>query len=279
MNAQPSNLVQFTQKYSILFIVVILSISFGYVVYGANVTPSISQNDSIYAAKFERANVSELSLKDIETTNSVKTEKIIVEQEEIPFSVVAIGNQRSGTGTVLAEGKNGIKEVTYKAEYVNEELENMSEISNTIKSEPANKVVSYASKSYVTSRGDLIYRQEGSDIPVESYKKVIKMRYTAYCLCKKCCGKNPSHPAYGVTASGYKITPGINEKIVAIDPSVIKLGTSVYVENLSGKEDYGYALAADTGGAIKGNRIDLYIDDHKEALKVGTGYANVYVLD
>ena len=38
-----------------------------------------------------------------------------------------------------------------------------------------NKVVSYASKSYATSRGDLIYRQEGSDIPVESYKKVIKI--------------------------------------------------------------------------------------------------------
>lgn len=280
MKAEPSKMISFTQKYSILFIVAIFSISFGYVTYCSSVGIDMSVNNSVYAANFENTNVSEITLQNIISSNTVTSEKIVVEEEEIPFSVIAIGKSRSGTGTVISEGKNGTKEIVYKSTYVDDEIVTKNEISNAITVKPASQVVSYASKNTTTSRGNLIYRtDENSDIPVASYVKVIKMRYTAYCLCKKCCGKNPDHPAYGVTASGYKITPGINEKIVAIDPSVVRLGSTVYVENLSGKADYGYALAADTGGAIKGNRIDLYIDNHAEALKVGTGYANVYVLD
>lgn len=280
MKAEPSKINSFTQKYSILFIVTIFSITFGYVAYCSDIGIDMSMDNSVYAASFENTNVSELTLQDIISSNTVVSEKITVEKEEIPFGVISIGKSRSSTGTVISQGKNGTKEVVYKSIYIDEELKTKNEISNAITVKPASQVVSYASKNTATSRGNLIYRtNENADIPVASYVKVVKMRYTAYCLCKKCCGKNPDHPAYGVTASGYKITPGIQEKIVAIDPSVVRLGSTVYVQNISGKADYGYALAADTGGAIKGNRIDLYIDDHKEALKVGTGYANVYVLD
>lgn len=64
-------------------------------------------------------------------------------------------------------------------------------------------------------------------------------------------GKPKSSPGYGITATGVPVTKGI----VAVDPKVIPLGTRMYVPG------YGYAVAADTGGAIKGNIIDLGYPD------------------
>lgn len=54
-----------------------------------------------------------------------------------------------------------------------------------------------------------------------------------------------------------------DERVIAVDPSVIPLGSKVYIEG------YGYAKAEDTGGAIKGNRIDIYMQHEKDALAYG----------
>lgn len=238
------------------------------------------EGNTVYAINVENANVSKVTLSDILLHSDNVTEKIEIVNEDIPFTTVSIGKSRSGTGTIITEGAPGIKEITYKNVYVNDELVKQNEIGNAIALKPASQVISYASSKYSTSRGNIILRQDGdTSIPVASYTKLIKMRYTAYCLCSKCCGKSPSNPAYGLTATGYRITPGQNDKVVAVDPKVVKLGSTVYVQGLDVKGDYGYAYACDTGGAIKGNRIDLYYDSHKEALKIGTGYCNVYVLD
>ena len=117
-----------------------------------------------------------------------------------------------------------------------------------------------------------------ASVPTE-YEKVLPMSATAYCLCKKCCGKAETHPAYGYTASGYKITPGTNDKVIAVDTSIIPLGTKVYVEGLNGASSYGYAVAADTGSAIKNMKIDLYMDSHQEALNWGFKKVNVYIVE
>ena len=82
---------------------------------------------------------------------------------------------------------------------------------------------------------------------------------TTYCPCAACNGKWAGMP----TASGTPITPG---RTIAVDPSVIPLGTSVYIEGI------GTRIAEDTGGAIKGNRIDLAVSDHSES---GTWNAQV----
>ncbi|MDR1292202.1 MAG: hypothetical protein LBJ91_02240 [Clostridiales Family XIII bacterium] len=73
----------------------------------------------------------------------------------------------------------------------------------------------------------------------------------------------------GVTASGKKAQVGY----VAVDPSVIPLGTWLYVE------DYGLCLAADTGGSIKGSKIDLYMDTLSECYEWGVRSKNVYILE
>ena len=91
----------------------------------------------------------------------------------------------------------------------------------------------------------------------------IRVVATAYCPCRKCCGSSAS----GHTATGRHATQGV----VAVDPRVIPLGTRVYVEG------YGNAIAADTGSAIKGRRIDVCFDSHRKALQWGRRRTIVYV--
>lgn len=115
--------------------------------------------------------------------------------------------------------------------------------------------------------------------PPTEYKKVLEAKATAYCLCKKCCGKSESHPEYGLTASGLKIIPGTNMKVIAVDPKVIPLGSKVYVEGLNGAADYGYAVAADTGGAINSLKVDLYMETHEKAYQWGRKSVKVYIVE
>ena len=117
------------------------------------------------------------------------------------------------------------------------------------------------------------------EIPPEEYKEILEVKATAYCLCKKCCGKSESHPEYGVTASGLKIIPGTNMKVIAVDTNVVPLGSRVYVEGLNGASDYGYAIASDTGSAIKNKKIDLYMDTHEQARKWGVKNVKLYVIE
>lgn len=87
---------------------------------------------------------------------------------------------------------------------------------------------------------------------------------TAYCPCVQCCGKND-----GITASGEKATEGIT---VAMDKSM-PFGTKIYIDGV------GERIVQDRGGAIKGNRIDLYFDSHQEALNFGRQIIQVTILN
>lgn len=77
----------------------------------------------------------------------------------------------------------------------------------------------------------------------------------------------------GVTSTGIDLNADPNKKVIAVDPSVIPLGTEVYVEG------YGKAVAGDTGGAIKGNKIDLHVPSKEEANSWGVQTVNVEILD
>ena len=85
--------------------------------------------------------------------------------------------------------------------------------------------------------------------------------YTAFC--KGCSG---------VTAIGIDLRANPDQKVIAVDPSVIPLGSKVYVEG------YGTAIAGDTGGAINGNRIDVFMPDREDALDFGRKSVKVQVL-
>lgn len=88
---------------------------------------------------------------------------------------------------------------------------------------------------------------------------------TAYCPCVKCCGKTD-----GITATGTKATQG---KTIAVDPSKIPYGTKIEIEGV------GIRIAEDCGGAIKGNRIDLFFSDHQSALNFGRQTRQVTIIN
>lgn len=104
----------------------------------------------------------------------------------------------------------------------------------------------------------------------------VKMKVTAYCACKKCCGKY----ADGVTASGHFIYLG--DKFVAADKRY-PFGTVMYVPEYCDEITHPYSCyrqtvaVIDRGGAIKGNHIDVYFDTHQEALDWGVRYLDVIV--
>jgi 3D (Asp-Asp-Asp) domain-containing protein len=83
-----------------------------------------------------------------------------------------------------------------------------------------------------------------------------QMILTAYCSCVRCCGKSD-----GITASGTKAKQG---RTVAVDTRYIPYGTEIIIDGM------GTYIAEDCGGAIKGeNKIDLFFDNHEEALEFG----------
>lgn len=86
--------------------------------------------------------------------------------------------------------------------------------------------------------------------------------YTAYC-----------NGCSGLTKTGLNLRKNPDLKVIAVDPNVIKLGTKVHVEG------YGYAVAADIGSAIKGNRIDVFIPNKTRAYQWGRKNVTIKILD
>lgn len=87
---------------------------------------------------------------------------------------------------------------------------------------------------------------------------------TAYCPCEKCCGKTD-----GITASGVKAVEGVT---IAADTSVLPFGTKVII-------DGNTYIVQDRGGAVKGNRIDVFFDSHEKALQFGRQTKEVTILN
>lgn len=105
----------------------------------------------------------------------------------------------------------------------------------------------------------------------EQLKQIENATLTHYCICQSCCGKDESHPAYGITASGREAEPYVS---VAVDPFLIPLGSKIYI-------DYGDGTlheyrADDTGCKVAGARIDLCVSSHQEAIELGKKTVRVY---
>ena len=158
----------------------------------------------------------------------------------------------------IYKDKGKTQEVTYKIKYQNEVEIEKTVISEVVVQEPVNKIVQ-VQKKVETSRSADLPRTSGTTttavIDGETYK------ITAYCSCSKCCGKTT-----GRTASGTQATAG---RTVAA-PSKFAFGTKL---NIGG---HIYTVE-DRGGAIKGNRIDIYVSSHSAALQWGVKYLPVSV--
>ena len=97
--------------------------------------------------------------------------------------------------------------------------------------------------------------------------QTVQMRVTAYCPCEKCCGKYSN----GQTACGHKIRP--DDAFVAADKEY-SFGTEIIIP---GYENAEPVKILDRGGAIRGNRLDVFFGSHEEALKWGVKHLDVKV--
>lgn len=179
----------------------------------------------------------------------------VVRREPIPYSTLrkATSQLRSGASRTVRNGVNGEKEVVYRVfaradgEAIRQEV-----VSTRILKKPAPEVVEEGKRSFLPSRGYF------------SGRRVVSMVATVYDPYH--CGGSGS----GRTRSGLQGGYGV----VAVDPRFIPLGTRLYIEG------YGYAVAADTGGAIKGNRIDLGIDSRHDMRRLSSRrHVRVHILD
>lgn len=198
------------------------------------------------------------SLEEILKNYAPITEKIVTREEKIPYETVtkdATNTSEDKSNKVLREGQDGIKLVTYKIKYQNNiEIEKIV-LSEEITKEPISKIVQV--QKAVTSRGTTSSRTSNAELKGTRYYKI-----TAYCSCSKCCGKKT-----GRTASGTKATAG---RTVAA--SNFKFGTKL---KINGKT----YVVEDRGGAVKGNKIDVYMNSHSAALAWGVKYLPVEVLN
>ncbi|MGE5630153.1 MAG: ubiquitin-like domain-containing protein [Caulobacteraceae bacterium] len=188
-------------------------------------------------------------------------EKLVTQNVKMEFSNEIKKNDKLDKGLVheLKKGQPGMKELSIKVVYEDGKEAGREIVGEKVLKQPVNGVIEEGTRTtLVSSRGQ-----------VTRFVRAIRMVATAYDATYESTGKKPGHPQYGITYTGLRVKPGI----VAVDPKVIPLGTWLYIEG------YGEALAADIGGAIKGNRIDLYYESPRDVSRYGKRAVNVYILD
>jgi len=198
--------------------------------------------------------------KDMYITVTRVREEIVKQNVDIPFTTETKQSDSLERGQikVLRDGEMGKKEVVFKVTYENGKEIAKNVIEENIIKNPVNKVVQIGTLGILTtSRGETL-----------RYREVKTMVATAYDNSADSTGKSPSNPDYGITATGIRTARGV----IAVDPRVIPLGTRLYVEG------YGPGIAADTGGAIKGNIIDVFFPTSQEVNNWGRRYVKVYIL-
>jgi len=194
--------------------------------------------------------------------------RIVKVETEIPYSTRTVSDTSMSISDskILTKGVTGIDCQTYEVL-----LHDGVEISRELVSQERTREPVTEVKA-VGALGGTRMLEKAEDF---SYSKVITCNATAYDLSFQSCGKWPGDPGYGITASGTRAKYGT----VAVDPRVIPLGTRMYIESADGSFVYGYCVAEDTGGAIKGNKVDLFFNSYNECMQFGRRSVNVYILD
>lgn len=213
----------------------------------------------VQIAKISESGV-QTSLDEILKSYSPIIEKIVVEQETIPYETITKDASQGSTDTknkVIQQGEDGIKEITYKIKYQNEEEIEKIKLSETVIKEPVNKIVQV--QRNITSRSGSTVANTNTNVKPTGETKIFKV--TAYCSCAKCCGK-----VTGRTAAGTQATAG---HTVAASGQ-FAFGTKLIING----QQY---TVEDRGGAIQGNRIDIYMNSHAEAVAWGVRYLPVQI--
>ena len=175
------------------------------------------------------------------TVQRIVFEEVVV-SEEVPFKTKVKGTDElpAKTQKVVQKGQKGEDKVTYKVTYADGKEIARKEIDRERVKKPVTKII------HKSTVGTINGKEYSRKFTVKAY----------------------SYTGGGTTASGLPAAVGR----IAVDPGVIPLGTQVYVEG------YGFATAADTGGNIKGNTIDVYYNSESQCRQWGCRYITIYIL-
>lgn len=237
----------------------------------ATTVANFLEQQGVQLNEFDRV---ESDLEDILTPRStitvVRVEKDIdVVKDTLDFAVEKRQDAtlQKGREQVVNEGEKGTISRTYEIVKENGQVVATYLQSEKVLKEPKNKLIAVGTKTEEEEvRATTISSVASESIEPDNKNEfyVLATAYTAYC--KGCSG---------TTATGINLrsssAPGL--KVIAVDPSVIKLGSKVWVEG------YGLAVAEDTGGAIKGNKIDIFVQSETEAKNWGVKKVRIKVFE
>lgn len=195
-----------------------------------------------------------------DTVRVIRVEKVNdVVEEPIDFSEVrkSDSSMYKGEKSVVTEGVKGLVKRNYEIIKENGKVVSKKVVNEEIMQEPVNRVVAVGTKSEPSS-SNLVKS-------VNSKVKELFVEATAY---------SPYDAGMsGTTATGINIRNNPTMKLIAVDPRIIPLGSKVWVEG------YGVAIAGDTGGAIKGHRIDILMPTKNDCFEFGRKTVKIRILD
>lgn len=204
----------------------------------------------------------EMCLMVTRVTSDITTAQQVLPAEERVFLNTVL---QPGQETVLDPGADGLVTVSTKSTYENGRLVSQEAVSQAVAVPSRDRVVIRGAETAAlpVDNGDNTITTAGGE--VLRYSRAIDGKATAY-----------NCPGYvGHTASGTIAEVGK----VAVDPRVIPLGSKLYVVTQDGQYVYGYCVAEDTGGLIKGNKVDLYFATWDECIQFGYRPVTIYVLE
>ncbi len=213
----------------------------------------LSGSDYISGGDFDTVPESGMIISVIRVNKKTRTEV-----ETVPYETVYVWDKDmyEGEYEVLTKGKDGSITRTYTLTYENGELVS-EELSDVKRVEKTNERIAYGSRnSFSNSRGE-------------------RIDYTKKLVCYGTCYIPDAKWGYQ-TYVGQRARPGV----IAVDPDVIPLGTKVYIESpYKDVGDYGYAIAWDIGGHVKGNWVDMFVEELDMVYPWGARDLNVYILE
>lgn len=213
----------------------------------------LSRSDYISGGDFDTVPESGMIISVIRVNKKTRTEV-----ETVPYETVYVWDKDmyEGEYEVLTKGKDGSITRTYTLTYENGELVS-EELSDVKRVEKTNERIAYGSRnSFSNSRGE-------------------RIDYTKKLVCYGTCYIPDAKWGYQ-TYVGQRARPGV----IAVDPDVIPLGTKVYIESpYKDVGDYGYAIAWDIGGHVKGNWVDMFVEELDMVYPWGARDLNVYILE
>ncbi|MCI8961873.1 MAG: hypothetical protein HFJ18_03005 [Clostridia bacterium] len=222
-----------------------------------------------------------VSIEQLLSNYSPITEKIVTKNEEIPYETVDEDGKKIDTNNtsknykVQKKGKVGKTQSVYKIRYQNEiEIEKI-EISKKIISQPVKEVLKESTE--VSTRNSNSYRSNNLSAKnlaslVEGIEPQVRtLNTSAYTA--STCGKDPSSPGYGITSSGARATAWYTVAAGSAYP----VGTVIYIPYFANKPNGGWFVVQDRGGAIKNNKLDVYMDTYRECEIFGRRNLECYI--